>query len=839
MNFSEIEKKWQKNWENSECFKSKIDEEKPKYYVLEMFPYPSGKIHIGHLRNYSMGDLLARFHRANGKNVLYPMGWDAFGLPAENAAADNNVTPQEWTNKNIELMRSQIKAMGNSYDWNREINTSSPEYYKHEQEFFINLLDKGIAYQKKAIVNWDPVDQTVLANEQVENGRGWRSGALVEKKELNGWFLKITDYAEELLQDIPTKLSEWPESVKHMQENWIGKSYGATIKFPIKGIEKSLEIYTTRQETIFGATFIAVNPEHEILQYANNDKKIIEFIEKCKKSPLKGEELDKMPKEGIYTGLNAIHPFETNKEIPIYIANYVLADYATGAIFACPAHDERDFEFAKKYNLEIKQVINNDQEEINIENKPFTGDGTLINSNFLNGLDLDQGKKKAIEQLQEKQIGTSTVNYKLKDWGISRQRYWGCPIPVIHCDDCGIKPVPKADLPVKLPDNVKITGKGNILDTHPTWKYTKCPNCKKDAVRETDTFDTFFESSWYFARFCNSSYEKMVDKKSTNYWMPVDQYIGGVEHAVLHLLYARFFTKVMCDLGYINIREPFKRLLTQGMVLHKTYKDKKGNWLYPSQVINNNGEFFHEETGEEVYQGKLEKMSKSKKNVIDLEKILKRFGADTLRLFILSDSPPERDLEWSDSGVEGCYKFLCKIYNIAEKLASINPQGAEDNELIYFTHETIKLTTKDIKEYHFNKAIARIRELFNKIPTKINESSSKSIAFAYENIIKLLNPFTPHITEEINHILENGEKHMLANSLWPEFDESILAKRNIKLAVQVNGKLRSTIEVPHSISKNEIEDIAKNKPEVAKYLTNCTIKKVIVVPGKIVNFVVQ
>jgi leucyl-tRNA synthetase len=834
-NISEIEAKWQKIWRESSCFESDTNSSKPKYYVLEMFPYPSGKIHVGHLRNYSMGDLLSRFYRSTGFNVLYPMGWDSFGLPAENAAIQNNIHPSKWTLSNISSMRDQIKSMGNSYDWRREVTTCLPDYYGHEQAFFLDLLEKGLAYQKESVVNWDPVDNTVLANEQVIDGRGWRSGAVVEKRKLKQWFLKITDYAEELLEDT-YKLDGWPESVKLMQQNWIGKSVGANIKFKIKNSDQEIVVYSTRPDTLFGASFLAVAYDHEIISEIQQTEEIQKFISKCKSMSTALEDIEKAEKEAVYTGIMVLHPFDESKEIPVYIANYVLKDYGTGAVFGCPAHDERDHEIALKYKLPIIQVVKTDS-EIDILKQADTAEGTVINSDFLNGFSTKDAKLESIKKLESIGKGEAKTNFRLKDWGISRQRYWGCPIPIIHCDDCGAVPVSKSELPVTLPEDADFSKTGNPLDNHPSWKHVNCPKCGKEALRETDTFDTFFESSWYFARYCNNKHPSMVDKNSADYWLPVDQYIGGIEHAVLHLLYARFFTKAMSDSGYVSIREPFVKLLTQGMVLHATYKDEDGNWVYPTDVVSESGELKDKTSGKRVFAGKQEKMSKSKKNVIDLDNTIKNYGADTVRLFILSDSPPERDLEWSDSGVDGCYKFIMKLFAISDKISSISFENSDDSKLLTKTHATIKDVTSDIKLYHFNKAIARIRELFNALSDVVSSGSkSITIKFAFESILKLLNPFTPHCTEEIWSNFGNNE--ILAKSNWPIFDEKLTVSDNVTIAVQINGKLRGTILVPNSLSSDEVKDIAKNSKEISKYLENVTIKKTIVIPNKIVNFVV-
>ena len=834
-NFAEIDAKWQKIWNDLECFNAEIDHSKPKYYVLEMFPYPSGKIHVGHLRNYSMGDVIARFYRANGYNILYPMGWDAFGLPAENAAIQNKIAPSDWTLSNIASMREQIKSVGCSYDWRREIATCTSDYYKHEQEFFIQLLNKKLAYQKESVVNWDPVDNTVLANEQVVDGRGWRSGALIEKKKLTQWFLRITNYAEELLEDIKD-LEGWPDSVRTMQENWIGKSTGANVHFKIEGGNDYIEVFTTRPDTLFGASFVAVAYDHSIVSSIKDNEDVKNFIDICTHMSTAQADIEKSEKLGVSTGIYVLHPFDPTKKIPVYIANFVLKEYGSGAIFGCPAHDERDHEFAKKYNLPIVPVVKPLDNSVDVHEAPYTGDGTIINSDFLNSLSVQEAKKASIERLEFLSLGSTKVNYRLKDWGVSRQRYWGCPIPVVYCTTCGMLPVKLSDLPIELPNDVDFTGSGNPLSNHLSWKHTACPNCSAPAVRETDTFDTFFESSWYFARYCNNKHSKMVDKVAADYWLPVDQYIGGVEHAVLHLLYSRFFTKAMNDANILSIREPFKKLLTQGMVLHATYKDEKGSWIYPDEVVKADIGFLHKESGLRVSQGKVEKMSKSKKNVVDLDSILKEYGADTIRLFILSDSPPERDLEWSESGVDGCSKFLAKLVLFASKIKDIDLPDKIDAKLLHQTHLTIKLVTSDIKNFHFNKAIARIRELYNNLSDAFDHNKTTTLIFAFESVIRLLNPFTPHVTEEIWQKL--GRSEILALASWLEFDEKLAFSNSITIAVQINGKLRGTIEASSDCETAELEKAASSNPEVLKYLSDKEIKKVIVVPNRIVNFVI-
>lgn len=866
INPKSIEQKWQKIWEDEKAFEAVIDLKKPKYYVLEMLPYPSGKIHVGHLRNYSIGDVLARFIKAQGYNVLHPMGWDAFGLPAENAAISNNSHPADWTYKNIADMRTQLKSIGFSYDWSKEVTTCDPAYYKHEQKFFLELYKRGVAYQKESAVNWDPVDQTVLANEQVVDGRGWRSGALVEKRYLKQWFLKITDYAEELLSEIKN-LQGWPENVRIMQEKWIGKSEGANFYFEVEAHDGlKIEVFSTRPETLFGASFVGVAYNHPVIEALGINKpgnaQITDFIEKCSHNGVAAAEIEKLEKDGIFTGFYAKHPFDSSIKLPIIIANFVLMDYATGAVFGCPAHDERDHIVATKMGLEIKQVVAPISSEVVLDcaREAYTGDGVMVNSGFLDGLSLPEAKKHAIDELEKRGAGQRKINYRLKDWGVSRQRFWGCPIPIIYCDICGIQPVPEDQLPVKLPDDVSFAGNGNPLANHPSWKHTTCPSCQKAATRETDTFDTFFESSWYFTRYCDPLAAEMTGKEANNYWMAVDQYIGGVEHAVMHLLYARFFTKLMQEQGYVSVREPFTNLLTQGMVLHATYKDPKGNWLYPDEVIKKDGQFTVKVTGELATQGKIEKMSKSKKNVVDLETIIDNHGADAIRLFILSDSPPEKDLEWSASGIEGASRFLVKLYNIADQIQKLKAKTGQyakkeseggdseqedsntTSQLLQATYRTTDFVTEDIKVFRLNKAIARMRELFNQICDVINggdltvEKGAESLILAFETLIKLLNPFIPHLTEEIWQQLGNDQK--LYKMSWPIFDKSLIKNETCVIAIQINGKLRGTEEFDINVTEDELKSVVMQIPAIQKYLEGSVIKKIIIVPRKIVNIVI-
>ncbi|MFN7038070.1 MAG: leucine--tRNA ligase [Alphaproteobacteria bacterium] len=836
-----IEAKWQRIWEEKEVFEIKSDISLPKYYVLEMFPYPSGRIHMGHLRNYTIGDVIARFKKCNGFNVLHPMGWDAFGLPAENAAIENKIHPADWTRKNINNMRTELKSIGFSYDWTREINTCSKEYYKHEQEIFISFLKNGLAYRKESMVNWDPIDNTVLANEQVIDGKGWRSGAKVERKKLSQWFLKITDFAEDLLDSL-NSLTDWPKNVCTMQEKWIGKSSGAIINFKIKDRTDSIKIFSTRPETLFGASFCAISVEHPLsLEIAKNNSEIKNFIQESSQTGISEEAIETAEKKGCFTGLYAEHPLEKGKNLPIYIANFVLMDYGTGAIFGCPAHDTRDYEFAKKYNLPIYSVINEPLKS----DEPYLGDGVIINSSFLNDLTVADAKEAILKYLMDNNIGERKTNYRLRDWGISRQRYWGAPIPIIYCPKCDIVPVPLDQLPVTLPDDINFDKPGNPLEHHPTWKHINCPNCNQPAKRETDTFDTFFESSWYFARFTSPLADKPIEREICEYFMPVDQYIGGIEHAVLHLLYARFFTKAMSKCGYFDIKEPFTRLLTQGMVCHETYKDANGKWLYPEEIVKREGKLFHVQTGREVTLGRIEKMSKSKKNVVDPSKIIEKYGADTARLFMLSDSPPERDLEWSDSGIEGAYRYINRLYKIANTLQSYKPKNSDIiMDEIYVKlqssiHSTILNVTEDIEKFRFNKAIARIRELTNKLEI-LDSKNTQNLSLLHEGfsaILKLLQPIIPHTSEELWNRL--GNKELLINTSWPKANLSLVKEDIVTIAVQINGKLRSTFDIDKSASKEEVEAHALSLEFIKSHIYGKEVVKIIIVPGKIVNVVVK
>ncbi len=828
-----VEKKWQQTWLDKEVFSSNIRVDKDKYYVLEMFPYPSGKIHMGHVRNYTLGDVVARYKRMKGFNVLHPMGWDAFGLPAENAALTENKHPEEWTYKNIKLMKDQLLKMGLSIDWDRELATCHPDYYKHEQKFFIDMLKAGLAYKKEAEVNWDPVDKTVLANEQVIDGKGWRSGAVVEKKKLSQWFLKISNYSEELLKDLEG-LNNWPNKVKIMQSNWIGKSVGAEINFKISDSDQKITVFTTRPDTIFGATFIAISVEHNLsLEMAKKNEDVKNFINECKK--VDSEKI----KKGFSTGLFVKHPFINNKNIPVYIANFVLIEYGLGAIFGCPAHDQRDLEFANEYNLEIIEVVkpkNDKNLDKNIGESAFTEEGVMINSEFLNGLPSFDAKNKIISIIEKQKIGKKKTNYKLRDWGISRQRYWGCPIPIIYREDGEIIPVEESELPIKLPD-VKNFGKSNIaLSEIEGWKETTCKKTGLKAIRETDTFDTFFESSWYYFRYCNSRSDKPFIEKDINYWLPVDQYIGGIEHAILHLLYSRFFTKALRDLGYFKVNEPFKGLFTQGMVTHKTFQNKEGEWIEPKDVQNINGSFV-DINNNPVVVGKIEKMSKSKKNVVDPNDIIDLYGADTARWFMLSDSPPERDLQWTETGIIASNKFINKLWDMVQKYQEYASDETDSDEKLNSFKNLINETSNNIEQFQFNKSVAKIYEYVNLLNNTVSNNiiSKNAFGWALEKLCLILQPFVPHISEEIwSNINKDG---LCIDQKWPV--ENVTQKNILfNIAVQINGKTRGVVQIKRGANKEEIYEMIKSDKKINKYLENKKITKKIYVEGKIFNFVI-
>ncbi len=836
-NIRETEEKWRKVWADQETFKVTEDPSKKKYYVLEMFPYPSGRIHVGHVRNYALGDVVARYRRAQGFNVLHPMGWDAFGLPAENAALERGQHPAKWTYANTEAMGVQMRQMGLSLDWSREVTSCAPDYYKHEQKMFLDFLKVGLAYRKESMVNWDPIDNTVLANEQVIDGKGWRTGAPVERRKLNQWFLKITEYGDELLEALKT-LDRWPEKVRIMQENWIGRSKGARLTWDIVGGTDKIDVFTTRPDTLFGASFLAIAPDHPLAKKLAGDKAgFDDFIKQCQAAGTSEAAIEQAEKIGFDTGAKVAHPFDANWQIPVYIANFVLMDYGTGAVFGCPAHDERDFAFATKYKLPIKQVVEGGEE------LPYTGDGILINSDFLNGLNIEDAKAAAIAKIESLGKGTGVTQYRLRDWGISRQRYWGCPIPIIHCEKCGVVPVPEDQLPVTLPEDVTFDKPGNPLERHPTWKNVSCPTCKGAAKRETDTFDTFFESSWYFARYADPHNDKTgFDKKKADYWLPVDQYIGGVEHAVLHLLYSRFFTRALKQCGYLDVSEPFSGLFTQGMITHATFQDQDGKWLFPTEVEKGDKGFVTKDGGRPVKVGATIKMSKSKKNVVDPQDILDTYGADAARLFILSDSPPERDLEWSEAGLEGAWRFINRLYRLVSENAGLSAGDMKDmspeaEKLLQKAHQTLHAVANDIEAFHMNKAVARVRELFNAAESFKPQNGADQSAYrqVLEFIVQGINPMIPHITEELWQGF--GHKDMLANSSWPKVNEKYLVNDTVTMAVQVNGKVRATITLPTGLDQKQTEEQALANGDVVKAIDGKAIKKVIVVPGRIVNIV--
>lgn len=858
-NPKQTEQKWQARWDAEQAFLARVDTAKPKYYVLEMFPYPSGRIHMGHVRNYTMGDIVARYKRAQGFNVLHPMGWDAFGMPAENAARERGVHPAIWTHENIATMRGQLKAMGLSIDWTRELATCDVEYYGHEQHMFLDFMEQGLVSRKESSVNWDPVDETVLANEQVIDGRGWRSGALVEQRQLTQWFFTITAFADDLLKSLDT-LERWPEKVRLMQSNWIGRSEGMRIRFPISGPQAqtlpgdgTLEVYTTRHDTIFGMSFCAISADHPIaLELAAKDPVIAEFCKKCRDIGGTAEAVERAEKLGFDTGLKVQHPFVKGREAPVYIANFVLMGYGTGAIFGCPAHDQRDLDFARKYGLPVLPVVApSDTGTITIENDAYTDNtnGSLINSDFLDGLSVPHAKAEVAERLIAAGDGEQAVTYRLRDWGVSRQRYWGCPIPVIHCADCGVVPVPREQLPVSLPQDVSFDKPGNPLMHHPTWKHIACPRCSRAATRETDTFDTFVDSSWYFARFCSPHATTPIDRTEADYWMPVDQYIGGVEHAILHLLYSRFYTRAMQQAGYAKDKEPFNGLFTQGMVTHETYKDAGGAWLFPEQVIKREGGAVHKDTDAPVQVGKIESMSKSKRNVIDPEHIIAQYGADTARWFVVSDTPPERDIEWTEAGIEGAWRFTQKIWRLVDEAAgTLAPPGKsapmilgdESRAMRKATHRAIAAVTDDIERFHFNRAVARIYELSNSINAFISHTGDAAgaefaLREALETIIMLVAPMMPHLAEECWAAL--GHTRLLVHTPWPVADPALTHEDNVVIIVQVNGKRRGELAVAPGTPKAELERQALAIEAVTRHLEGKTVRKVVVVPDRIVNVV--
>jgi leucyl-tRNA synthetase len=872
-NVRESERKWQKIWSEREIFATKGVDSRPKYYVLEMFPYPSGRIHMGHVRNYAMGDVVARYRRAKGFNVLHPMGWDAFGMPAENAAIQNKTHPATWTYANIATMRGQLQSMGLSLDWAREIATCDPSYYKQQQKLFLDFLAAGLVARKKSKVNWDPVDNTVLANEQVVDGRGWRSGATVEQRELTQWFLRISDYSEDLLQSLD-RLDRWPEKVRLMQRNWIGRSEGLLVRFAIApqtagtiaGVSE-LEIYTTRPDTLFGAKFMAVAPDHPLAAAAaQSDAKLATFIEECRKIGTSMAAIETAEKKGYETGIRVIHPFDPEWLLPVYVANFILMDYGTGAIFGCPAHDQRDLDFANVYGLGATPVVcppGVDAATFVIEKVAYDGDGLMINSRFLDGMTIDEAKREVAHRLESATLGNRPqarrqINYKLRDWGISRQRYWGCPIPIIHCEACGAVPVPEADLPVRLPDDVTFDAPGNPLDRHPTWKHVACPTCGAAARRETDTMDTFVDSSWYFARFTdpwNVASPTTVDV--ANAWLPVDQYIGGIEHAILHLLYSRFFSRAMKKTGHLNLDEPFAGLFTQGMVVHETYRDKSGAWVAPAEVrIVSDADgrrAFRLEGVDEIEIGPIEKMSKSKRNTIDPDEIISTYGADTARWFMLSDSPPDRDVIWTEAGVQGAFKQTQRLWRLSNEIARAvgdrrpaRPESfsTEAARVRQAAHAALAKIEDDIERLRFNVAIATIYELANTLSAAVGAIETASVAddlrYAFaeagDMLVHAFAPMMPHLAEECWEAL--GHHALVSQSPWPDIDRSLIVSAHISMPVQVNGRKRADLEIARDADEKTVVEAALALDAVRKAMDNKPAKKVVVVPLRIVNVVV-
>ena len=833
-NAAEADRRWQARWDEARSFRADSASNKPKTYVLEMFPYPSGRIHMGHVRNYTMGDVIARYRRMQGHEVLHPMGWDAFGMPAENAAMERKVHPGEWTWSNIRAMREQLKRIGFALDWDRELATCDPAYYGQEQALFLALFEAGLVYRKESEVNWDPVDMTVLANEQVIDGKGWRSGATVERRKLSQWFLKITDFADDLLEGLKT-LDKWPDKVRLMQENWIGKSRGLQFRFriaePVSGID-TIEVFTTRPDTIFGASFVAVAADHPVARaIASSDPNAATFIADCKSGGTSAAEIETMEKKGFKTTVEVVHPLDPNWRLPVYIANFVLMDYGTGALFGVPAHDQRDFEFATQYHLPIKRVVapSTDLASEPIGDGPEITPGVSVNSQFLDGLTSRQAQAEVVRRAEASGWGESKVQYRLRDWGVSRQRYWGTPIPIIHCTKCGAVAVPRAQLPVKLPDDIEFDKPGNPLDRHPTWKYVQCPSCAGEAQRETDTLDTFVDSSWYFIRFASQPDDQPFDRAEAEAWLPVAQYIGGVEHAILHLLYARFWTRALQRLGKISIAEPFQGLFTQGMVTHETYRAGDGSWLSPNEVTRNGDDWVHIESGEPVLPGRVEKMSKSKRNTIDPEPILAKYGADAVRWFMLSDSPPERDLEWSEAGIEGASRFVQRVWRLASTSQAVE---GKDATLQRKLHRAIAAVGEAIDSLQFNKAIAQLYELTNAIE-KAKPSATRHEAVRV--LVLLAAPAAPHLAEESWAAL--GETGMIANAAWPSFDSALLVDDQVTLAVQINGKLRDTLDAPRGLDGAAAEALALASEKVQRQLAGAAPRKVIVVPDRLVNIV--
>lgn len=827
------ERRWQAAWDAAGSFRADDASPKPKAYVLEMFPYPSGRIHIGHVRNYTMGDVIARARRAQGFEVLHPMGWDAFGMPAENAAMERGVHPGAWTRANIASMKAQLQRLGFALDWSRELATCEPDYYGQEQALFLDLLAAGLVYRKESAVNWDPVDQTVLANEQVIDGRGWRSGALVERRRLSQWFLKITDFADELLDGLGD-LTAWPEKVRLMQENWIGRSKGLKFRFALDGRPGSVEVFTTRPDTLFGASFVGLAAEHPLaLTLAEQDPALAAFIAECRAGGTATADIETQEKRGCDTGLTVVHPLDADLRLPVFVANFVLMDYGTGAIFGCPAHDQRDLDFARKYALPVPRVVAPDGEaEKPIGDEAYTGPGRLVHSQFLDGMDVETAKAAVIARAGSEGWGEAVTQYRLRDWGVSRQRYWGTPIPVIHCEDCGAVPVPKADLPVVLPEDVGFDVPGNPLDRHPTWKHVDCPRCRKPARRETDTLDTFINSSWYFIRFASAPADAPFDPVVAEQWLPVGQYIGGVEHAILHLLYARFWTRALARIGRIDVKEPFAGLFTQGMVTHETYKSADGAWLEPGDVERRDGGLFERGSNRPAALGRAEKMSKSKKNIIDPDAILGQYGADAVRWFMLSDSPPERDLAWSDSGIDGAWRFVQRVWRLALASEERGAGDIKDDRLMRLVHRTIAGVSGDIDRLQFNKAVAKLYELVNALE-RAEPSATRQAALPI--LLQLVAPMCPHLAEESWAAL--GMEGLVCDAAWPLADPALLVDDQVTIAIQVNGKLRDSFETAKGRDPAELEADVLVREKVVRALDGKAPRKVIVVADRLVNLV--
>jgi leucyl-tRNA synthetase len=856
-NPKETEPKWRAAWDAADAFAAGGgDDARPRYYVLEMFPYPSGRIHMGHVRNYALGDVVARYKRARGFNVLHPMGWDAFGMPAENAAMERGIHPKGWTYDNIANMRAELKRLGLSIDWSREFATCDPAYYGQQQRWFLMLWKRGLVYRKEGVVNWDPVDNTVLANEQVIDGRGWRSGAIVEKRKLTQWFLRITDYADELIEGLRT-LDRWPDKVRLMQENWIGRSKGLRLRFQFDGAAPAgfaagLEVYTTRPDTLFGASFVAVAPDHPLAeQVAAANPEAAAFIALCRQGGASQADIETAEKLGFNTGLSVRHPFDPDLKLGVWIANFVLMDYGTGAIFGCPAHDQRDLDFASKYQLPVRPVVlppGADPLTFAVEAEAYTGAGKLFRSQFLDGLDVETAKAEAVSRIEAQGQGQGATVYRLRDWGVSRQRYWGCPIPVIHCAACGPQPVPDDQLPVILPEDVTFDRPGNPLLRHPTWRHVACPSCGGPAERETDTLDTFVDSAWYFARFTDPKAATPINKAAADAWLPVDQYVGGIEHAVLHLLYARFVTRALRDEGLLSVSEPFAGLFTQGMVTHETYRagDGDGGWLSPAEVEQRAGQWVRIDTGAPVTVGGIEKMSKSKKNTVAPEDIFDQYGVDAARLFVMSDSPPERDVQWTIGGVEGAWRFVHRVWTEFDSQPEGAPSasaGADDangaKTLRQATHRLIKSVTDSIEGFRFNSGIARLYQFLNVLKAFPAESAGAGVLAARTEALsalaRLIAPFTPHLAEEA--WTRNGGTGLAVQAPWPEYDPALAAEEEVVLPVQINGKRRAEIRAPAGASAAEVEKIALDDEEVTRRLEGLSVRKVIVVQGRIVNIV--